>query len=172
MSSAIREMQPGDQLEFRGPIVAYNLEKNKKSQIGMIAGGAGITPMLQVIHGVFNDSSFSNTKITLLFGNQTEQDILLKEELDKIARDHPDRFKVVYALDKAPEGWDGVSGYITKEVIEEHMPSPNDDDAIIMVCGPPPMVKSIAGDKKFIGQGNFGGILKELGYSKKNVFKF
>jgi cytochrome-b5 reductase len=171
MTSIIQELKPGDQLSFRGPIGSYDMTKNTKTNIGMIAGGAGITPMLQIIRGVVKDKT-SNTKITLLFGNQTEQDIILKDELDKIAQEHPDRFKVVYALDKAPKDWDGVSGYITKEVVQAHMPGPDDKDAVIMVCGPPPMLKSIAGDKPFLGQGKFSGVLKELGYSKNDVYKF
>ena len=34
------------------------------------------------------------TTTTLIFANQTEEDILLKAELDALAGSHPDRFKV------------------------------------------------------------------------------
>merc|ERR1711937_1055364 len=47
--------------------------------IGMIAGGSGITPMLQVVRDVFKNEN-ENTKVHLLFANQTEKDILLRDD--------------------------------------------------------------------------------------------
>lgn len=173
MTPIIHDLKVGDKLEFKGPIQKYNWEKDQKANLGMIAGGTGITPMLQVIRRVFDDKSTDKkTKIALIFANQTEEDILLKDELDKIAKEHPDRFKVVYALDNAPENWNGVTGYVTKEVVEAHLPSAKQEDTVIFVCGPPPMVKSIAGPKDGFKQGEVDGILKELGYTTENVFKF
>jgi cytochrome-b5 reductase len=166
-------MKPGDSLEFKGPIPKFNWEQDQKSNVGMIAGGTGITPMLQVIRRVFHEkSNDKKTKISLIFANQTEEDILLKDELDKIAKEHPDRFKVVYALDTAPENWTGVTGYVTKEVVEANLPGPKEEDTVIFVCGPPPMVKSIAGARTMKSQGELEGVLKELGYAQENVFKF
>ncbi|KAI8987539.1 hypothetical protein BDF20DRAFT_815618, partial [Mycotypha africana] len=173
LTPIIHNLKPGDSLEFKGPIPKYDWEKNQKANVGMIAGGTGITPMLQIIRRVFHEkSSDKNTKITLIFANQTDKDILLKEELDKIAKEHPDRFKVVYALDKAPEKWDGLVGYVDKEAIKKYLPSPQQEDSIIFICGPPLMVKSIAGAKDKMQQGELDGYLKELGYAKDNVFKF
>ncbi|EPB82891.1 hypothetical protein HMPREF1544_10362 [Mucor circinelloides 1006PhL] len=173
MTPLIHNMKPGDTLDFKGPMVKYDWEKNMKKNVGMIAGGTGITPMLQLIKRIFHEESTDkDVRVSLIYANQTEEDILLKNELDKIAKEHPDRFKVVYALDKAPTNWTGVSGFVNKEVIQEHLPSPQEKDSIIFVCGPPPMVKSIAGETILMSQGKFSGILKELGYSKENVFKF
>lgn len=173
MTPLIHNMKPGDTLEFKGPMFKYDWERNQKQNVGMIAGGTGITPMLQLIKRIFReDSTDKNVKVSLIYANQTEQDILLKNELDQIAKEHPDRFKVVYALDKAPAEWTGVSGFVNKEVIQEHLPDPQAEDSIIFVCGPPPMMKSIAGETILMSQGKFGGILKELGYSKDKVFKF
>lgn len=173
MTPLIHNMKPGDTLDFKGPMVKYDWEKNQKQHVGMIAGGTGITPMLQLIKRIFHqDATDKNVKVSLIYANQTEQDILLKSELDKIAQEHPDRFKVVYALDKAPTNWTGVSGFVNKDVIQEHLPGPQAEDSVIFVCGPPPMVKSIAGETILMSQGRFGGILKELGYSKDRVFKF
>ncbi|KAI8366411.1 hypothetical protein EDC96DRAFT_507988 [Choanephora cucurbitarum] len=173
LTPVIHDMKPGDSLQFKGPIVKYDWETKQKSNVGMVAGGSGITPMLQVVRRVFDEKSTDKkTKVTLIFANRTENDILCREELDKIAKQHPDRFKVIYALDKVPEKWEGLSGYVTKEVVEKYLPGPKEDDSIIMVCGPPPMVRSLAGDKDGKEQGQLSGILKEMGYSQENVFKF
>ncbi|KAI7900483.1 uncharacterized protein BX663DRAFT_517800 [Cokeromyces recurvatus] len=173
LTPIIHDLKPGDSLDFKGPMIKYDWEKMPKKKVGMIAGGTGITPMLQIIRSVFDvNSTDKETKVTLIFANQTEDDILLKDELDKIAKENPDRFKVVYALDKASENWKGITGYVTKEVVKTHLPSPDEEDSIIFVCGPPPMVNSIAGSKIKMTQGPLGGILKELGYSQDHVFKF
>jgi cytochrome-b5 reductase len=40
------------------------------------------------------------TKVTLLFANVSEGDILLKDKIDAMAAAHPDKFKVHYVVDK------------------------------------------------------------------------
>ncbi|KAI8372745.1 uncharacterized protein BYT42DRAFT_577860 [Radiomyces spectabilis] len=173
MSKHIHDMKIGDELEIKGPIPKFNWESSNVENVGMIAGGTGITPMLQIIRKVFEKSADSKTKITLLFANQTEEDILLKNELDTIAKEHPEQFKVVYAVEKPSEKFDGVKGYVTSDVIKQHLPSPDTDKAMIFVCGPDPMLAAFAGPKnKDKSQGEVSGILKELGYSEKNVYKF
>ncbi len=56
------------------------------------------------------------TKITLLFANTTVDDILLKQELDKLAQKNPERFKVYYTINKLPDkkqaSWKGEVGYV------------------------------------------------------------
>lgn len=42
-----------------------------------------------------------------------------------------------------------------------------------MVCGPPGMMASVSGPKApDYSQGEVSGLLKELGYTKDNVYKF
>jgi cytochrome-b5 reductase len=43
-------------------------------------------------------------QISLIYANVTEDDILLRSELDFKARIGGDKFKVFYTLDKPPEG--------------------------------------------------------------------
>lgn len=38
------------------------------------------------------------------------------------------------------------TGYITPALLKEHMPPPS-DDSLVLVCGPPPMMKALSGDK-------------------------
>lgn len=50
-------------------------------------------------------------QISLIYANVTEDDILLRSELDFKARINGDKFRVFYTLDKPPEGgftaWSG-----------------------------------------------------------------
>jgi cytochrome-b5 reductase len=79
-------------------------------------------------------------KIWLLFANQTEQDILLREELELLAASNSDRFKLWYTVDRESEDWKYSKGFINDTMIKEHMPPPS-DDVLICICGPPPMIK-------------------------------
>ena len=52
-----------------------------------------------------------------------------------------------YVLDKKDSAsFVGSEGYITDAVLRAHVPPPS-DDSMILVCGPPPMMKAISGDK-------------------------
>jgi cytochrome-b5 reductase len=83
----------------------------------MIAGGTGITPMLQIIRAIVRGRPDGDvTKVDLIFANVTAQDILLKEDLDALAKEDAD-IRVHYVLDKPPEGWTGGVGYVTADMI-------------------------------------------------------
>ena len=63
-------------------------------------------------------------------------------------------------------------GYITQDLLAAHMPPPA-DSSLIMVCGPPPMMKAVSGDKlPDKSQGPLEGMLKGMGYTEGQVFKF
>jgi cytochrome-b5 reductase len=130
----------GDEVLFRGPKGAMRYHPGLCKKIGMVAGGSGITPMFQVIRAVCEHDR-DTTEITLIYANRTEQDILLREELDTFARRYPKNFKVHYMLDNPPEDWKFGSGYVTQELIEEKLPKPSADNKV-MLCGPPGMVNA------------------------------
>ena len=44
MSEHMHNMNPGQRLDFKGPIPKYPWEPNKHDHIALIAGGTGITP--------------------------------------------------------------------------------------------------------------------------------
>eukprot|EP00478_Filoreta_tenera_P001844 GABV01001883.1.p1 GENE.GABV01001883.1~~GABV01001883.1.p1 ORF type:complete len:126 (-),score=39.93 GABV01001883.1:129-506(-) len=112
----------------------------------MIAGGSGITPMVQVLNHVFADPE-DKTFVSLVYANKSPEDILLKEWLDHMQERFPNRFRVHYVVDSAPSNWkDGSFGRINAEMIQKRLPSPS-DDAMIFVCGPDPMLAAISGPK-------------------------
>ena len=75
--------------------------------------------------------------ISLLYANQTPEDILCQEELDAIVKDP--RVKVWYTVDRAPDGWKYSTGFINEEMLKAHMPPPGENTYVFM-CGPPPML--------------------------------
>ena len=54
----------------------------------------------------------------------TQDDILLREKIEQLKAEHPTQLRVLYVLDQPPPNWDGGSGYITSEMLREHLPDP------------------------------------------------
>ncbi|GAB9464251.1 Nadh-cytochrome b5 reductase [Globisporangium polare] len=170
LSKHIVELKEGDVLEMKGPFLKFEYKPNMYKQIGFIAGGSGLTPMLQVAKEICRNPA-DKTEIVLLFANVTEADIILREELEALQYLYP-QFKVVHVLSNPSESWTGLKGFVSKEMVEEFMPAPS-DDSLVCVCGPPPMMYHISGDKaKDKTQGELQGLLKDLNYTSKQVFKF
>ncbi|XP_028096226.1 NADH-cytochrome b5 reductase-like protein [Camellia sinensis] len=170
MSQHFASLKPGDVVEVKGPIEKLRYSPNMKKHIGMIAGGTGITPMLQVIEAILKNPE-DNTQVSLLYANVSPNDILLKQKLDVLAASHPN-LKIFYTVDKPSNNWNGGTGYISKDMAIKGLPGPS-DDTLILVCGPPGMMNHISGDKaKDYSQGEVSGLLKELGYTEQMVYKF
>ncbi|GJN05662.1 hypothetical protein PR202_ga23311 [Eleusine coracana subsp. coracana] len=170
MSQYFASLKPGDVVEVKGPIEKLRYNPNMKRQIGMVAGGSGITPMLQVVRAILKNSD-DNTQVSLIYANVSPDDILLKKELDRLASSYPN-FKVFYTVDKPSNDWRGGVGFVSKDMILKGLPGPG-QDSLILVCGPPGMMNHVSGDKaKDRSQGELSGLLKELGYTAEMVYKF
>ena len=114
-------MKIGEYLKIKGPKGNMIYTPNMCKHIGMVAGGTGITPMLQIIRAIIRgrprNGGTDVTKVTLIFANVTAEDILLKEDLDTLAAED-DLFNVYYVLNKPPEEWTGGVGFVTAEMIK------------------------------------------------------
>lgn len=145
----LANLNVGDRVLFRGPKGAMRYSRGLCRQIGMIAGGTGITPMYQLIRAICEDDT-NTTEVSLIYANRTEDDILLREELEKFARNYPKNFRLWYMLDHPPENWSYGKGYVTPDVMAERLPGPTPDTKI-MLCGPPGMVN--ASQKSLVSMG-------------------
>ena len=106
---------------------------------------------------------YSLLYFTLTLSLAAEDDILVRPELEAIAKKYPDRFEIYYTLDRPPKGWTQGSGFITAEMIHDHLYSNPKLGAQIQVfmCGPPVMVK-----KACIPN------LEELGFQERDWYVF
>ena len=68
VSSYIHSLKPGDNIEVKGCYTTKKIEANQYKEIGLIAGGSGLTPMLQVAQELLNTIE-DETKLSLLFAN-------------------------------------------------------------------------------------------------------
>ena len=187
MGSAVHALQEGDSLDVKFGWRQFAYKANKYEKVGCIAGGTGLTPMLQLIEYAM-ETPGDKTHFTLVLANKSDEDIICKAQLDAFALKYSDRLKVVYTVEEvkgaAPWGRKGASealcvkqlGRVTADTVKLHMPDPAEDSFKILVCGPGAMVKAMAGPKQFPKggapkQGPLLGLLKECGYTEKNVQK-
>jgi len=157
MSQYLDSLSLGDEITVKGPVGMHEYlgcgvfkegrSELKVKHIGMIAGGTGITPMLQIIKAVL-DNPADKCTVSLLFANQTEHDILVRDYLEEYQRKFTDRMKLWYTLDRPPPKWiegslkDSIGrseGFVTDTMILDALPAPA-SDTVILCCGPPPMI--------------------------------
>lgn len=131
-----------ESIKVKGPKGRMQYKPNMAKNIGMIAGGTGIAPMLQVISAIVRNPE-DLTNVSLIFANVSHSDILLKEDIDTLAEKYPN-FKVHYVLNEAPQDkeWNGSVGFVTEDIIKAHIAGP-EDNTRIFICGPPPMVSAM-----------------------------
>eukprot|EP00958_Prasinococcus_capsulatus_P001618 scaffold141_cov410-Prasinococcus_capsulatus_cf.AAC.16 len=60
----------------------------------------------------------------LLFANQTENDILLRDEIEQWHTDPTVSFRRWYTLDRPGDGWEYSQGFINEQMLKESMPPP------------------------------------------------
>lgn len=170
MSQHLNDLKIGDSVLMKGPKGHLTYEgkgsfsitrsrvtsKVSVRRVGMIAGGTGITPMLQVIRAVLRDPK-DTTEMFLIFANQTEQDIFLRHELEGIPKN---RLHLWYTVDRPTAGWKYSSGFVNTAMCKDHLPPPA-EDTLILLCGPPPMIKFACEPA-----------LKELGFQEHQWYAF
>lgn len=172
MSKHIHGLNAGDSVDVKGPIQKYPLEANQHKKIGLIGGGTGITPLYQILQRVADDPN-DKTEVSLYYGSNTPDDVLIKSEIDQLVAKKPEQLKVVYFASKANKDWKGEEGFITKDYLEKNLFKPSEENVKVFVCGPPPLYEAISGNKASPSdQGVLTGALKDLGFKQEQVFKF
>ncbi|KAI9861649.1 MAG: NADH-cytochrome b5 reductase [Vezdaea acicularis] len=121
ISKYMATLKIGETINVQGPKGQMVYTPNLVKRFGMIAGGTGITPMLQIIRAVIRgrpkNGGNDTTRIDLIFANVEWKDILLKEDLDALAEED-DGFNVYYVLNSPPEGWKGGVGFVSPDMIK------------------------------------------------------
>lgn len=176
MSLYIDSLNIGDSIQIRGPfgkfqyfgdgvcqfLTKYNpvtYEKRKYSKIGMLGAGTGIAPLYQILYAADRNEE-KDVEFILFYGNSTEKDILLKDELVCFLERKRFPFKLVLMINNQDEGWNGEVGHFNKENISKYMPEASDSH-LILYCG----TKSLCLDI-------YSKVLKQLGHKKENMYEF
>ncbi|KAJ1979900.1 hypothetical protein H4R35_001339 [Dimargaris xerosporica] len=179
VASLLHRIPVGGTAELRGPYMQWPYDANRWSALGMVAGGTGVTPMLQLIHQVLADPH-DHTQLSLVLANRTEQDIPLLPQLEALQRQYPEQLSIQLTIDgwSQPDAAERFTttlplevGCISRGLLQQRLPSANTLH-MILVSGPDGMMRTICGERLAnMDQGPLQGILKELGYTTSHVYK-
>ena len=108
--------------------LVYNPLRDAENIVG-IAGGSGITPFLSLARAI--DEGDEACSLTLLYGCRNSEEILFKDELDKLSEKN-EKINVVYVLSHSDEeGYE--KGFVGADIIKKYA---NEAAYSIFVCGP------------------------------------
>jgi ferredoxin-NADP reductase len=133
-STALKTLKVGDWARIDAPYGKFTFE-GEHERIGLLGGGIGITPFMGICK--YCTDMRLNTKITLLYGNRTENDIAFRKELETMQTQNKN-LKAVFILNEASSEWKGATGLINADMIKREIPDYK--ETVFYTCGPPVMV--------------------------------
>jgi ferredoxin-NADP reductase len=135
------QVRAGDTLTALEPTGEFTLDTDPAASrhVVMVAGGVGITPLVSLAETVLRAEPAS--RVTLLTGNRSEDEIIFRARLDALASEFHPRLVVHHALEAAPVGWSGPRGLLDGPQV---LRAVGDDSADAwFVCGPEPMMQGV-----------------------------
>lgn len=142
-------VRAGDTLVSLDPTGEFTLTTDAKAHrhLVLVAGGVGITPLVSLAETVLREEPGS--RVTLLCGNRSEDEIVFRRRLDALEQQFAPRLKVLHALDAAGDGWTGLRGPLDGPHVLQAL-----GDAVadaFFVCGPEPMMQSVCASLEAAG---------------------
>ena len=144
------ELRAGDQLEIRGPIGGYFVwDISSGGPLLLIGGGSGIVPLMAMLRHRENvlgsRSAIARHQVParLLYSSRTWDDVIYRDELARLAAKDP-TLEVVHTLTREqPTDWRGFRRRIDRMMLSE-VAWPATEKPRIFICGPTPLVESVA----------------------------
>lgn len=138
------EVQVGDRLELRGPIGGWFVwDPVAGGPLLLVAGGSGIVPLMAMLRHRAATGARGAVRARLLYSCRTAEDIIYRQELDRMATADPDLL-VRYTLTRGqPAGWAGGTGRIDGDMLAGMAWTPKEAPRIY-ICGPNGFVEAAA----------------------------
>ena len=132
-------LKAGDVVEVLPPMGSFTLTTNQELSRHhiLIGAGSGITPLMSMLRSVLKDEPKS--KVSLWYGNRSEDSIIFKNELVELGKQYGDRLHVYHTLSQPSEDWPGFTGRLDKDRIYELISNLFMNDELrkfYYVCGP------------------------------------
>merc|ERR1719188_2132180 len=146
MTQHLRSLAVGATMQFKHTSANVKIQYPfGKQHVTMLAGGSGITPMVQALHAILGTPE-DNTKVSMILCNKTQDDIICEGLLETWMELYPERLRVLHWIsrgdDKSVE-----QGHIDRGTIETHC-APASNDVLVMICGPPSMYDALCGPRE------------------------
>jgi nitrate reductase (NAD(P)H) len=156
-SNFLHELPVGEQVDVCGPTgeitymgnSVFNIEGKERRfpRVSLVLGGSGLTPGYALVRRIAEDEN-DPTEVRVIDANKTEDDILLRSELEKLVKESRNQLKITHVLShpKQKGDWEaagGLSGHVDSGVIEEKLFAPS-EDSVALLCGPPGLIQKAA----------------------------
>ncbi len=144
------ELHAGDTLELRGPIGGYFVwDVPTGGPLFLVGGGSGIVPLMAMLrhrNAVLANADAdvrSRLPARLLYSSRRWDDVIYRDELARLAESDP-TLEVVHTITRnPPDGWTGFRRRIDRAMLEK-IGWPPSEQPRVFVCGPTPLVESVA----------------------------
>jgi ferredoxin-NADP reductase len=132
----------GDRIEVRGPIGGYFVwEAALGGPLLLVAGGSGVVPLMAMLR--HRAAAGSTAPARLLYSSRTYDDVIYREELDRLAA-RKDSFELFHTLTRSqPEGWTGFDRRIDTRMLAD-VSRLYGARALTFICGPTALVETAA----------------------------
>lgn len=136
----VRDVQPGDFLEVKGPLGAYFVwREDDPAPVQLIAGGSGIVPLLAMARA--RAVADSAAPFRLLCSTRSPADAMYADEISRLPLD---AFTVSWVYTRQPPpGWPREAGRVTDAELAA-LCWPPVRRPIVFVCGPTSFVEAVA----------------------------
>eukprot|EP00557_Chaetoceros_sp_GSL56_P014853 CAMPEP_0176485224 /NCGR_PEP_ID=MMETSP0200_2-20121128/4928_1 /TAXON_ID=947934 /ORGANISM="Chaetoceros sp., Strain GSL56" /LENGTH=1225 /DNA_ID=CAMNT_0017881859 /DNA_START=99 /DNA_END=3776 /DNA_ORIENTATION=+ len=138
----------GLRLKFSNGKISFNGRQVKR--IGLLAGGTGIAPMIQIIRAYsdhirkYGDPAAATTTssnqqhgLNLIFAAEEDNDLAYMKVLKNVQKDFPNDFRVYVKVNIPPLGWTDGVGFIEPQDVMTHLMYPPEKGDLVVICGPP-----------------------------------
>jgi glycine betaine catabolism B len=136
-SNALEKLRAGDWAKIDAPYGDFTFSGEFK-RVGMLTGGIGITPLRSMCK--YCTDLNLNCKMTLLYSNHSEKDIIFREELDNMQKQNGN-LKVIFTTNEHSTDWNGYTGRIDADMVKKEIPDYL--ETRFYTCGPPSMVEAM-----------------------------
>src|ERR671917_2379574 len=112
------ELRIGDGLELRGPIGGwFAWDAREGGPLLLVAGGSGIAPLMAMVR--HRKAAGSDVPVRLLFSSRSHEEIIFREELERLATGDG-TLEIFHTLTRStPEGWRGDHRRIDRKMPRE-----------------------------------------------------
>lgn len=140
-TSKLNTLKEGQDVYVDGPYGSISLAESANAKaIVLIAGGAGIGPMLSLLRGLAQQND--PRPIRLIYGNNHLDQMVLQDEIKHLEKTMPN-FKQQLVCTTATDDNDIYQGVIDTPCLEQVINAIAPYDWTVYLCGPKPMITAV-----------------------------
>ncbi|CAN5333089.1 ferredoxin reductase family protein [soil metagenome] len=138
-SARVGRIPPGTRAFLDGPHGAFSIDRYPAVGYVFIAGGIGISPIMSFLQTMADRRD--PRPVLLIYADKQWDTVAFRDELTSLSKGRLD-LRTVYVLEEPPEDWDGETGFVTPDLLDQQLPH-EDFPRHYFICGPPPMMDAV-----------------------------